>query len=228
MRSASVEGAITAFRDSRIEAVGVGRTPVSLEGGHRVVLHLIPFQSFSTRVRYDMSTLEVAQQQLWPMGEMGHSNRITLDGVLTHTRTAASTSLSYALLFRTGVIEAVDASVLYDEGGILVLPGVEAERRLLKATGRYLNVLRDMEVELPVYCFVTLVGVGGATMDAGNRFGLRTEPLAEPVIELPESVLSDYTDGPAKLLRTPIDAMWNAFGYRESPNFDEKGGWNPR
>lgn len=228
VRSARVEESIASFRDERVMEINAKRTPVPLEGESRVVLHLVPLQAVASRVRFDIPALQAVQQQMRPMSASGWNNRITLHGVMTFTSTGA-TAINYTHLYRSGIVEAVDAHILRTrDDDRLVLPSVAFERRLLEGAKHYLDALKQLGVEPPIYCFVTLLGAKGATMGIDDfRMGSPLEALAESILSISESVMSDYAAGPVALLRAPLDSIWNAFGFERSPHFDSTGAWNP-
>lgn len=225
----SIELSIARFRDERLIEIGSGRTPVVLSGDARMVLHLVPMQALASRVRFDLPALQRVQQHLRPLSAHGWSNRITLHGLATFTSDATS-AINYTHLYRSGIVEAVDAYILNSgDDGRKVLPSVAFEQRLLQTTNLYLDALRQLGVQPPIYCFLSLLGAKGATMGIDAfRLGLHSIlPLADDTVTLPESVLTDFDGGAVKLLREPIDAIWNAFGFEKSPHFDSAGAWNP-
>jgi hypothetical protein len=228
VRSATLEESIGRFRDERIVEINSNRTPVTLASESRIVLHLVPLQALASRVRFPLSALQAVQLRLGPMSSNGWSNRITLNGVMTFTMAGAS-SLNYTHLYRNGIVEAVDASILNTRHeGRLVLPSIAFEQVLLQSASSYLGALKDLGVQPPIYCFITLLGAKGATMgiDAWRSGWHDMLPLNDSSVLIPESVLVDYSDGISTLLRAPIDALWNAFGFEQSPNFDSEGVWH--
>ncbi|MGE0827540.1 MAG: helix-turn-helix domain-containing protein [Candidatus Binatia bacterium] len=230
LRTASIEEAIARFRDERLVEIHSGRSPVNLPGPGRLVLHLVPLEAIAGRRRFSLASLQGCQGQLRPMGTNGWNSRITLHGFMT-VFNAGAEAWAYTHLYRSGIIEAVDGFILNRElSGTRVLPSALFERQLLEATKDYVAVQRNLGIAPPIYCFLSLLGAKGLIMDLGARFFPvhKSEPLSDDVVPIPESVLTVYDEGPEKLLREPIDTLWNAFGYEKSPNFDASGLWKPR
>jgi hypothetical protein len=223
IRSANTEESIQRFRDERLVEIGASRVPAPLAEGGRLVLHLVPLQAIAGRTKYDMSSLRSAQQNLIPITASGWNNRITLHGVLSHS------SSGYVHLYRSGIVEAVDVALMAPRDGRLVLPSIAFEQRLLQAAKKYFEALQQLGVQPPIYCVVSMLGVKGATMGVDTfRFSSHSlVPLAEQAVAISESVMVDYSESPADVLRAPFDAIWNAFGFEGSPNFNNSGAWRP-
>jgi hypothetical protein len=89
-----------------------------------------------------------------------------------------------------------------------------------------LTIQKALDVELPVFAFLTMVGVKGYYMETGQRFwrGDR-EVIDRDILVLPEVEVENYDVKAESLLRPCFDAVWNACGYARSFNYDEKGNW---
>jgi len=102
--------------------------------------------------------------------------------------------------------------------------------------------LERMGVQGPAAVMLTLSGVDGARIH-DVRCGPDRDVFKRDCLEIPEVLLDDYaeladgdTDDPpaevvrrtARALRPIFDILWQAGGYRESPNFDTDGNWRSR
>ena len=131
--------------------------------------------------------------------------------------------MGYEQLFRNGALEAVDWLGLSQ--GRRHIPSVECEGKAIAALRHYLDLLRDLEVQLPLLAALTLVNVKGckllrrsheATMRAVDRDHLF----------LPEMLIENYESEPELLLRHTFDAIWQVAGEGSCQNYDENGRWD--
>lgn len=218
------------FRESRISQVYAGETPVPLSQGAKVVLHLVPLISFSPAQRYDIDPIASKPEKMAPMNHYMSDQRYNLDGFLTYSVTQTEESYSYVQLFRNGIIEAVDALTLSDENGAMLIPGTSLEEEIIRSFPNYLSVLKSLEVELPIFAFLTLVGVKGYSMGIARVMLLRRVPhkIEKDILLLPEVVIEDYAVDVGDILRPCFDSIWNACGLPKSVNYDDAGKWKRR
>lgn len=215
------------FRAERVIEIGRDQTPVELAAGAKLVLHLVPHDAVSSSRLIDIVRYVNSPNLLPPMGRQGWGHRITLEGLLTYTTGAGAPY--YTHLYRTGIIEAVNAYVLnrqYD--GRWIVPSTAFEEEVIGAVGKYLKILKDLGTMPPVYVFLSLLGVRGRWMGGSASFGDAGYAIDRDLIQLPETVVTDLAQSPDLLMRGQIDAVWNACGFVGSPNFDDDGRWHRR
>ena len=87
---------------------------------------------------------------------------------------------------------------------------------------------KDREVEMPILLFLTIVGVKGYSMATGGPFYRGSATIDRDVVSLPEVIIEKYDEKAEKVLRPSFDAIWNACGFAESQNYDQKGNWAPK
>jgi hypothetical protein len=229
--SESVAERIRAFRADRLLKLGSGDAPVSLLPGARVILHVVPLQSLTSDLRVDVASREQQRLQLFqriaPPGANGWSQRLNLDGRLTYSGDDNETSRAYALIFRSGIIEAVQ---VWDEwNGEKILPGLAYERDIISALQAYLTALPELGVTTPAYIFLSLLGITGHRFAVDNRRFMGRDHCADrDAVVLPEVLIEDWAADPAETMRPVFDMIWNAFGYERSFNYDENGRWSAR
>ena len=231
LRTSTIAERIQAFRRDRITELAAERTPVPVLKGAKLILHLIPFESFSAPQQLDVFRYYDHPIELPPMRTpVGWSHKITLEGVLTYSSLEGDSD-SYTHLYRSGIIEAVACDFLnIKDGGEYRIPSVSLERMCIDFTEKYLRVLQALGVAPPIYCFITLLGAKGRFLSSGREtfpFGVRS-PISREVLSLPEAVFQNYSDKVATILRASIDALWHECGFRGSPNFQADGSWVPK
>ncbi len=223
---------IKKFKTERIAQVYENDLPLQLYKGAKIVLHLIPVEAFSPNCRIDLKSIINDHRKLRPIYSMGWNFRINLEGVLSYSITPDNISYSYVQLYRNGIFEAVESSILNVElvaaEHSKVIPSKCYEQELLHSLQEYLSIAKELEVSMPIVIFLTLIGVKGWKMSSDwNRFSGNYMPtlIDREILQLPETLVEEYDTKPQDILRPMFDLVWNACGYERSANFDETGNW---
>ena len=230
--SETITERIKKFREDRISKIFTNETPVPFYDTAKIVFHLIPINSFNPAQRYEIDKIVSCLEKIQPIFHSGFTYRYNLDGLLTCSGGREGKSRSYVQLFRIGIIEAVEGELLdprhYD--GKLSIPSITYERELIKSLPIYLSALETINVELPIFVFLTLVGARGYLM-AADRFGLgidEDDTIDRDILLLPEVIIESYDIVPEDVLRPCFDAIWNACGFSGSRNYNNAGKWIER
>lgn len=229
--SESVAERIRAFRANRLLALGTGDAPAPLADGARIILHVVPLQSLTSDIRIDVTARTNEQLQVLqkfpPLGSNSYfGQRLNLDGRLTYSTAHDSKEWTYALLFRTGIIEAVEVCEI--RGDEKYIASLAYERNIIEALQSYFTAFRELGVEAPAYIFLSLLGVVGYRFEVGNRRLGRDHYADRDALILPELQIEDWSVDPAEAMRPLFDMVWNAFGYERSFNYDQHGRWSGR
>ncbi len=159
----------------------------------------------------------------------GHNQRYNFDGFLTYSIDQDGRSHSYVQLFKNGIIEAVDGSPFkpHHREGKLLIHISTCEGELIKSLPEYLSILKTLNVELPIFIFLTLVGVKGYSMAVDRqRSWIDEVPIIDrDILLLPEIVIESYDVIAKDILRHCFDSIWNACGFSRSLNYDDTGEW---
>jgi len=229
--SETIVNKIKKFRENRISNIFANETPVPFYDTAKIVLHLVPIISFDPAQSYDIGKIALHHDKMAPIYCSGWNYRYNIDGFLTYSGGAAGKSHSYFQLFRNGIIEAVEGLLLRPINGELLIPSIAYEEELIKSLPEYLYVLRTLGVELPVFIFLTLVGVKGYSMSIDRRRfypRAQTHTIDRDVLLLPEIAIESYDVSAKDVLRPCFDSIWNACGYPRSLNYNEDGEWMPK
>ncbi len=144
------------FRQERIQKIEINKElPAFLREGGKIILHLLPLSSFTTSNEFDV--IKLSQKiQFSPISTYAWDKKINIDGIFVAGTSDLRTN-SYTQVFRNGCIEAVnclsrseddkDYSSRYDE------------EQIIKAFSDYIKFYSDLEIELPIYVFLTLGSV---------------------------------------------------------------------
>lgn len=226
--SETITERIRKFRENRISKIFANETPVPFYDNAKIVLHLIPITSFALTQNYAAEKIASHHGKLTPMVCSGWNYRHSLDGFLTYCTGRSGKTHSYVQIFRNGIIEAVEGLLLKPQGDELVIPGLAYEQELVKALPDYLSVFKALNVGLPIFVFLTLVGVKGYSMAFDRRYWRwEVYTINREVLFLPEVVMKNYEDRLEDILKPIFDSVWNTCGFPRSLNYDDKGKWRP-
>jgi len=220
--SQTIPERIRSFRMERLSTINSGETPVTISNVSKLVLHLIPLNSFSISTSYDLSL--ISQVYPRPLYTSGWGGRYNFDGFVSYTYYRdTTTAYTYVQLFRNGVFEAVD-TLLLSEGHI---PSVAYERELLEIIPYYLSLQERLGVELPILIMLSLLGVNGFEMAVDRtRFWHRNATsIDRDNVIVPETMINNFNDDVNKTMKPVFDSVWNAAGWPRCFNYDEEGNW---
>ena len=225
--SNSITERIRKFRENRITEIYANESPVPLNENAKIILHLISLSSISSEQTYDMSKLPFDPRLMAPFSSRRWDHRYNLDGYLTYSMAKdIGKARSYVQLFRNGILEAVECSLL--ENSDLKIPHVAFEEDVMSAFKRYISYLEILNVGMPIFAFLTLVGVKGYSMSSNQSWIFRGSTIEKDVLLLPEIVIEDSEIDVEKILKPWFDTVWNACGFPRSNNFDDSGKWTGR
>lgn len=215
------------FRVDRISQLNSNITPIPFYQEGKIVLHLIPFDSFNPGYKVDFS--KITSAQLRPIYSSGWNHRINLEGILTYSGGRRDKSHTYVQLYRNGIIEATEGLIISDREGQKFIPSVAYEKEIIEGLSDYLVVLKELEVYPPVAIFLTLLGAKGYRMsERPGGWADEHYEIDRDILLLPESIIESYDVDPKNVLKPIFDLIWNACGYEKSLNFDQDGNWKER
>ena len=228
--SESIYEQIKQFRRERIRLIMDGETPVPIEAASSLILHLIPLDSFATRLTFDVQVLERVSRHFGPpAGTTGWGQRINMDGIVTFRgggSSAVALQHGYTQAFRNGIVEATVSSIAVRSKNALVgcLDIDLIEQSLVNSLPKYLHGYGELGIKPPIWCFLTLTRTKGVGIKVEGFYGERI-PIERDILYLPEVVIDDLTTDAVGVLKPLIDMIWNAAGFQRSPHFDAKGKW---
>src|SRR6266702_3810743 len=166
------------FRAERLSRIGAGEeTPALLdEQAPKLVLHMIPFNAFSTSVSLDLRPLNDALKGpllkpliVWDL-ESDIDMRFNIDGLVRSNRREwvnPNSTYAYTQVFRNGIIETVDTSILgvyasdastsKIDTGKRIFHGERYERKLLETVKRYIDLQKFLEIDPPLFIMVSFL-----------------------------------------------------------------------
>jgi hypothetical protein len=227
--SEAVGERIRQFRLERIGKIMARETPVPLVARAMVVLHILPLASFAPGVRRDLISEGADARGLQTLHGGLFDWRYNFDGLLGRdTPGEAGECSAYTQVFRDGRIESVSASMLGQQGrASKYIPSEAFERRLLEGTLALVRYADLRGITPPLALGATLIYVRGARMAVSNRLE-EGSAIDREVLHVAEVLYDGHATNISPAMRPCFDAIWNACGFRCSPNFTQTGEWNPR
>jgi hypothetical protein len=228
--SDSIYEQIRSFRQNRVMQVLREDTPVPMLTGAKLILHIVPVSSFRSRQLIDVSSMHDLSTKFAPIAASGWDHRLNLDGHVTYAgRSDEGGCHSYTQFFRNGIVEAVLSDIVrVAEGGAKIMQARYYEHHLTqrhRTIDQFMKGLRELEIEPPIWCFLSFVGVKGARIPTEGYFPDERRDIDRDVLLLPESNIDNLEVSGARILRPLFDLVWNASGYARSPNFDADSNW---
>ncbi len=225
---------IRTFREERISSILSNETPIFLKNGAKIVLHIIPINAFYPGQKYEIDKIIPYPHRLKAMNAYYPSLRYNFDGLLGIEATSEDEpAYGYVQLYRNGIIESTSTE-FFDNDNKLISNG-PYEIKVVQSLSEYLETYKMLNVEFPIFIFLSIVGVKGYKMESNNELNsiIRTMRAQNHYIDrnvLPNSeiLLSKYPENVSNVLKPAFDAIRNACGFVGSENYNEKGEWSPR
>lgn len=210
---------IREFRTDRIARIQAGRTPVPVEEGPKVVLHVVPFNAFTPGTQIDIQAASIRQEnapRLLRSTAKGSHERFTADGLVTYWSSLPDSQRSYTLTFRSGVIEAVSGKHFRsDTEDMPFITGGVLRSSLEFSLDRYCGFLDTQDVAPPVFAFLSLIDAEDYGIKKTSESPWPPDyAIGESVALLPEQVIEDFDDLDP-VVDSLMDFVWNAGGYSE-------------
>lgn len=216
---------IKKFRRDRLSRIIAQETPFPLNNTKITVLHLIPFNAFKPGQSFNLE--EIHRLDFKPLFTTGYRQRYNLDGVLFFFKGTEEPYIStYLQVFRNGVIEAAE-DYLGEEIPENLFPITLIEENLISKMNLYLKNLKLLKIEPPVFLFLSFIGYKGYRIIERDPIMIR-DSIDRDMLLLPEVIIENYNEEASKILKYCFDALWNAFGYSKSKNYNNEGEWAPR
>ncbi len=218
---------LRSFRADRLARILSGDVPVRLDTPPLCVLHLAPLSAFGSPSQVDLSVLSESDRDLLPLfTSRTEVFRHNLDGILSHRHSSTGMHHGYLQVFRDGTIESLDSRLVGAKAEHRIILSDAFERGLVNALRLYLDVERRIGAQPPLVLMLSLLGVGGLTMDKcwddSEEFSMMFD---RSDLLIPPELVEDAGADPSQIIRPLLDAVWNAAGRSGSPYYDSDGSW---
>lgn len=242
LRSIGVEDRIKRFRDERLSRIIAGETPVKLERGPKVIVHLFPLSGLDSSFQIDLSKFPNSRDTLtnrslyekfkpWRAGNGAYWN-YNFDGFLVSTPFKEPVRMSYLQVFRNGALEYCYC-LGYDDKNKNLTELFEYQIYFGECLKSYLEGLKILDINTPIVVMLTMNGVKGYRIkfpDAiHNNYAIIDKiekwmiPIDRDVMLLPEAIIEDYEFDINIAHRSIFDIIWNSVGVDLPPRFNDNG-----
>ncbi|HTV48310.1 MAG TPA: ATP-binding protein [Phycisphaerae bacterium] len=218
--SESLSERVKRFRQERVGNIIAGETPISLPKSPVQVLHIIPLTAFSMDFRLDSQNMYNQRGHLRPPGSGGWDHRLNLDGLITYGKSC------YCQLYRSGIIEGVDAAIVNKISEQNHIASTAFEQDIIYSVKDYFQAFKELRIPEPAFVMMSLLGVKGRKMYLPK--GNLSLSIDRDSLFLPDILVEDYGMNADRIMKPIFDALWNACGLPNSWNYDEAGNWSPR
>jgi len=211
------------FRLDRLSKIQGNDTPVPMEEGAKVVLHIAPIgvTSQATVLTSDVADKLRSASLVSPIYDTGYNLGYNFDGIFTYSPgEAAGLADSYLQVFRSGYIETVNQRILRHK----VIPSETFEKGVIESLPSYFETLKVLNIDPPVFVMLSLVGMSGFRMAASNSE--YSKKIDRDTLICPEILIENFSANVEREVKPALDIVWNAVGSPESPNY-RGGKWSP-
>jgi Putative DNA-binding domain len=201
--------------------------PESIGNGPKLILHVLPFASFSRKlIAYSANEISAHEGYFQPplySGGIGEL-RPNLDGLASVYRLSRSPRChAYVQVNRNGVVEAVNAGLHFasfdKEDNPMALEVAISEQILIRALRNYVKGLKSLGVQPPAWGAVSMTGMKGLYIRRGNNNPVNE--IDRAFLLFPEFEIANFDDDPGPLLKNTCDAICNAAGLYASETFKD-------
>jgi hypothetical protein len=200
--------------------------------GALLCAHIVPHAAFAGVFDLDVTAVAQRQNELEPIYSSGVSHTYNIDGLLTYSPVDRDgTSAAYLQVFRNGVVESVNSSMLQPgearPGHPAIVPSTALARELHEFLPRVMAAMSNLGIVPPVSAFVSLLGVKGMVLAVDERMMLRRNPRAydRDYLLFRELVFTEWPTDAVTATRPLLNELWQAAGLQRCLDYDEHGNW---
>jgi len=228
LRESGIER-IEAFRRERLIKITAGETPVRIQEGPAVVLHMAPLPSFANRDLIDIVRL-VANGTHMPLplrgpGISGYPSANLL-GFINFPGDDGKGAAGYGQLFRTGAFEGVSCSSV--DMAVPYLGSLDFGNMIVGAVRRHLSLQASYDIAFPTFAMLSFCNASDLRFRRPTEFGggyYDSNPLGETIVSFPEVLIERPDVDVPTIVRPLLNVVWNAFGFPESEMYTPQGAW---
>jgi hypothetical protein len=212
------------FRDSRTNVISMGCAPVQFICQAKIVLHIVPFDSFSLERTYDLSIFDNPRSLLPVINWGADSGRYNFEGYYSRQGYNQGATYAYTQIFRNGIIEAVynncpdDLSRQHEQK-------IDAnyEKEVFEALRELLTFQKSLGVSPPLFALLTFINVRDYKLSAlPNSLDpvLCSVPFDRDILKFPEVMLETFDCDVYEKMRYVFDVVRNSVGvgWNTAPN----------
>lgn len=228
--SDTIDRKIKEFREERIAKIVADEGHMKQGNGAKIVIHVIPVSSFNIGTKFDIVNMYDRLHNKIPMPIYcsGCDYRINFDGINLYSQfNQDGINFSYVQVYKNGVIEAVNSSMLGYFSDKKIIPSRAFESEIIKCVKMYYEYLKAINIELPFLVSVTLTNVKGFKILYNSPWDKLTQEIDRDILLVSDIIIEEANSSFEKELKPIFDSIWNACGSKSSFNYDEQGEFIP-
>ena len=100
---------------------------------------------------------------------------------------------------------------------------------IMESSKEYINIYKSLKIDTPVFVFLSLVGIKDHELATyGRNIWSNSIPHNSDILNLTSSKIDklelDHKEL-SQIFKPVFDSLCNAYGFRESLNYDDNGNW---
>jgi hypothetical protein len=175
----------------------------------KIILLLVPSETYQDTHRYSVN--EIKHKFLRPLNCQNWNHFYNFAGLFTK---CTENKATYVQFYRTGIIEAVDTTLLDKEKKII--PSEILKTILTESLQDYLSFYKVLQIELPIFLFLSFTNIGEFALSTPTETSKLRIPSNQWYLEIPEVPINNFSIPAEEWLKPCLDILWNTFGYRKS------------
>jgi|GEM_PF-2110353 len=216
------------WRDSRINDILFGGSPIVPEKAALVAVHVVSMPSFMSGVPLAPAEIQSQASKFEPPYQSGGSRRFNLDGYLSYAEsTDPSRCSSYCQVFRRGAVEGVSSRVSLVIEGRRMIDARELVSEVLRAVAAYMRGLGEAGASPPYVICVSLLDAIGLSPYHGsvNDLILDSNRIDRQVARMSDVFVVGEGRDLRDDMRACFDSFWNACGFSGCPYYFPDGSY---
>lgn len=206
---------IMSYVEKRRHNIPMGISPVNLDEGATLVIHLIPIEAFKSEyIKHDigLDLSNVGKYQVKPLYVTSYNPTTNANGLFSYT-----TNYGYTEISTSGIVESVDQGMLsYDP-----IPLDSFEKIIVEGLSLVQQSLKKTDAKGKYLLSMSLLNVKGmkASHEDGFGFANKSKSFDENDLHLPLIEMESINAEISTVLKPAFDYMWRAFGFSHSRNY---------
>jgi hypothetical protein len=227
-REKAIDEAIEEYHQDRIENLKANNTyknPFSI--GPKVVIHLIPHESFKNPREFDLAKYCNNYEEIKPLRFDSLDQTFNFEGIIHLMHDREGNCSSYVQVCRNGVVEAVNSHSFDLDDKIIYSRNVI--ENIKEGMNQYMSFQTKIGISPPIIFYLSFLGVFGFKIpnSPGEWFLDNIHPIEREDLILPNMVI-DKSTITFEELKPSMDSFWNACGYPNCGEYDKNGAWIKR
>jgi hypothetical protein len=160
LSSEKIDERIRSFKTDRVNMVLMNETPMPIADGAKVLVHLLPVETFTHRVTFDLQQLSSNPVLLRPPSAGAWDHRFNYNGIFGFSKSSDSVNVySYLQVFRNGIIEGYKELPTFEEGDRKYIASGNVEGKWAETVTEYMQLLKSINVNPPIIVELSFLNV---------------------------------------------------------------------